>query len=192
METILVSREITFDRSSQPEVLADIERLRAAGFSVFTQDSPKAASPSPTKASKPTAEAVRAAIESIRDRHGIGCGGIGALVGVCGTSVQNWLGARTGVSQQSWGRLSRLKKRSDRLPPRDPALIAESRGGLRARRLSKQPAGTRRIADDVRLQIAIARLEEGRSAKDIASAFGVTSATVRNIVREFSSQKQET
>lgn len=189
--TILVSREITFDRNSQPEVLADIERLRAAGFSVFTQDGVDVPA-KPTKASGPTAEDVRSVIEAIRQRHGIGCGGIGALVGVCGTSVQNWLVGRNGVSDQSWERLSRLKKRSDRLPPRDPAFVAESRGGLRARRLSKVTASERRVSDDVRLQIAIARLDEGRSAREIAETHGITPATVRNIVREFNSQKQET
>lgn len=202
METIFVSREIKFDRKSQPEVLADIERLKAAGFSVFFGESeakaPEPVSPpEPVKAAGPTAEDVRTVVDSIRDRHGIGCGGIGALVGVGSQSVQNWLAGRNGISDAAWSRLTRLKRRSDRLQPQDESLLAEARGALRGRRLYKGTSKSVtaatgkgvRIGDDVRLQVAILRLEEGRSFKSIAEQFGVSENTVRNIVREFEAAK---
>lgn len=200
--TVFVAREIKFDRKSQPEVLADIERLKAAGFSVFFGESEARAPepvkpPEPVKAAGPTAEDVRRVVESIRDRHGVGFGGIGALVGVSSGSVLHWLAGRNGISRAAWDRLTRLKRRSDRLAPQDEGLLAEAKGAVRGRRLCKvvgksvaAPKGKNvRIGDDVRLQVAIARLEEGRSFSSIAERFGISDNTARYIVREFEASR---
>jgi transposase len=199
--TVFVAREIKFDRKSQPEVLADIERLKKAGFSVFFGEgkSPPDSEPVRAKPASPTAEGVREVVDSIRDRHGIGRSAIAALVGVSGGAIDHWITGRNGISDSAWSRLARLKRRSDRLEPQDEVLLAEARGALRGRRLYRGLAQAKsrtaatgkgvRIGDDVRLQVAILRLEEGRSFRSIANQFGISNSTVRCIVREFESSR---
>lgn len=196
METIFVSRQITFDRRSQPEVLADIERLKAAGFSVFFAEAESSA-PTAEKAFRrakagPTKEEICAVLDAIRDRQGIGSSRIGALIGATGLAVRNWASGRNGISRALWERLNQLRKRCDRLPPMDSSLVAEARGALRSRRLAASESGpVARISDEVRLQIAAMRVDEGRSLKEVSSHFGVDRRTVHRIVREFYPAKQE-
>jgi|688.fasta_scaffold00210_76 transposase len=193
METIVVSREIKFDRKSQPEVLRDLERLKEAGFSVFRKEEQQAPV-AEVKAKPKTDEAndIRRVVESIRERHGISLDRIGALVGVTGGAVANWASGRRSASAESWRLLSRLKRRSDSLPPRSETLIAEASGALKGRRLVKGRGWQhRRTSEDDRLQMAILRFDEGVGIEEIAEKFSVSAGTVYRVIRDFETKKEE-
>jgi hypothetical protein len=191
METIVVSREIKFDRKSQPEVLRDLERLKEAGFSVFRKEEQAPVAEVKAKKKKVETKDIRRVVDSIRERHGIGLDRIGALVGVTGAAVAHWVSGRGAASDKSWRLLSRLKRRSDSLPPRSETLIAEASGALKGRRLGQQSGWRQRLGDDVRLQMAILRYDEGVGIEEIAQKFSVSVSSVYRLTNDFAANAKK-
>jgi transcriptional regulator with XRE-family HTH domain len=198
LETVLVSRSVTFDPSVQAEVLKDLERFSALGFSVYRQvgeivtipeargDEPE---PEPRREAR-LAEAT-AAIRDIREKHGLSYHGIGALIGCSGGTVANWQRKSTeGISTALHGRLMDLWRKSGRIAKgstqlRDLAKGASAGVRLRERVVGKSRRRAENLTDDKRLEIATLR-EGGKTLRETAELAGVSKTTVMRVCKELS------
>lgn len=180
METVLVSRLVSFDRRLQPEVLQDIERLKSAGFSIYQQVGDIVPVASVAEVEVENSPDVASLVASIQEKHGLSIRGIAALAGVSSYSMHVWCKQGGKPSKASWERLLSLKRRSDRIEAGTSQLRDEARGAVRVAyrvRTTRRP----RTTDEQKREIISLR-SQGATVREIANKVDVSKSSVIRIL----------
>jgi len=183
MQTVLVSRLVSFDPHLQPEVLQDIEKLKSAGFDVFQQVGDIVPVASVVSVVEPEASpdpGVASLVAAIQEKHGLSARGIAALAGVSSYSLHVWCKQGGRPSKASLERLLALKRRSDRIEAGTSQLRDEARGAVR---VAHRMRPTRRSRTTGEQKQEIIRLRsQGETVRDISRKVDVSKSSVIRIL----------
>lgn len=193
LETVLLSRSVTYDPSLQGEVSKDIERFTALGFTCYRQVGeivtiPEVRGAEYLKKKKVTSKRVNEAadaVDAIKAKHGLSDRGIGLLIGCSSVTVMGWRKkSGHGISRESHARLMDLLRQSDSIHAGSSQLRDEVTGAAKATAAMRKGRGRPfSLSDDQKIEAASLR-ESGKSLKEIAKDFGVSESTVRKACQE--------